>query len=55
LIQPVVAQWSSDLEAVAQQLEQTGKTVIWVAHAGQLLGLMAIADTSNKTLSLPSV
>jgi Zn2+/Cd2+-exporting ATPase len=26
-------------------LEQTGKTLVWVAHAGKPLGVMAIADT----------
>ncbi len=28
-----------------QQLEAEGKTVVWVAHANQLLGIIAVADT----------
>ncbi|MBW4545645.1 MAG: heavy metal translocating P-type ATPase [Symplocastrum torsivum CPER-KK1] len=36
---------SSTLHTHAQQLEAEGKTVIWVAYAGQLLGIIAIADT----------
>jgi Cd2+/Zn2+-exporting ATPase len=36
---------SSTLHTHAQELEAEGKTVIWVAYAGQLLGIIAIADT----------
>lgn len=36
---------SSTLSDRAQDLEAEGKTVIWVSYAGQLLGIMAIADT----------
>ncbi|MGG6264344.1 heavy metal translocating P-type ATPase [Leptolyngbya sp. AN03gr2] len=35
---------SEKLIASAQQLEATGKTVVWVAYAGELLGMIAIAD-----------
>lgn len=37
--------WSSALIASAQQLEETGKTVVWVAYAGKALGMIAISDT----------
>lgn len=33
------------LNTEAQHLEADGKTVIWVAYAGELLGIIAIADT----------
>ncbi|NEQ23549.1 MAG: heavy metal translocating P-type ATPase, partial [Microcoleus sp. SIO2G3] len=36
---------SSTLHTHAQQLQAEGKTVIWVAYAGQRLGIIAIADT----------
>lgn len=36
---------SSTLHTHAQQLEAEGNTVIWVAYAGELLGIIAIADT----------
>jgi Cd2+/Zn2+-exporting ATPase len=36
---------TSTLHTHAQELEAEGKTVIWVAYAGQLLGIIAIADT----------
>lgn len=36
---------NSQLQTHAQQLEAKGNTVIWVAHAGQLLGIIAVADT----------
>ncbi len=35
---------SSTLHTHAQELEAEGNTVIWVAYAGQLLGIIAIAD-----------
>lgn len=35
---------TENLVASAQQLEATGKTVVWVAYAGKLLGIIAIAD-----------
>lgn len=40
-----VSGWSDALIADAQQLEATGKTVVWVAYAGKPLGVIAIADT----------
>lgn len=40
-----VSGWSDVLIAVAQQLEEAGKTVVWVAHAEKPLGIIAIADT----------
>lgn len=40
-----VGGWSEDLFQSVQQLEETGKTVVWVAYAGNPLGVIAIADT----------
>ena len=37
------------LHTHAQQLEVEGKTVVWVAYAGEVLGLIAIADTPRPT------
>ena len=37
------------LTTKAQQLEAEGKTVVWVAYAGELLGIIAIADTLRPT------
>ncbi|OWY67787.1 heavy metal translocating P-type ATPase [cyanobacterium TDX16] len=37
--------WSDWLIASAQQLEGAGKTVVWVAYAGEPLGVIAVADT----------
>jgi Cd2+/Zn2+-exporting ATPase len=37
------------LTTSAQQLEAEGKSVIWVAHEGALLGIIAIADTIRLT------
>lgn len=34
-----------ELTQISQQLEAEGKTVVWVAHANQLLGIIAVADT----------
>ncbi len=39
----------STLKLRAQQLEAEGKTVIWVAYAGEVLGIIAIADTLRPT------
>ncbi len=36
--------WSDALSAFVQQLEASGKTVIWVAYAGKPMGVIAIAD-----------
>jgi Cd2+/Zn2+-exporting ATPase len=40
-----VTGWTDRLITTAQQLEDDGKTVVWVAEAGQPLGLIAVADT----------
>jgi Cd2+/Zn2+-exporting ATPase len=37
------------LKTQSQQLEAEGKTVVWVAYAGELLGIIAIADTIRPT------
>ncbi|HEY9632163.1 MAG TPA: heavy metal translocating P-type ATPase [Coleofasciculaceae cyanobacterium] len=37
------------LRTEAQQLEAEGKTVVWVAYKGALLGIIAIADTLRPT------
>jgi Cd2+/Zn2+-exporting ATPase len=37
------------LRTQSQQLEAEGKTVVWVAYAGELLGIIAIADTIRPT------
>lgn len=34
-----------ELTQISQQLEAEGKTVVWVAQANQLLGIIAVADT----------
>ena len=43
-IQNQVGGWSEQIIASAQQLEESGKTVVWVAYAGEPLGVIAIAD-----------
>ena len=40
-----ISGWSETLVASVHQLEEAGKTVVWVAYAGKLLGVIAIADT----------
>jgi Cd2+/Zn2+-exporting ATPase len=40
-----VSGWSVALIQAALRLEETGKTVVWVAYAGKPLGIIAIADT----------
>ena len=37
--------FSSNLTHHYQQLEKEGKTVVWVAYAGELIGIIAVADT----------
>ncbi len=37
------------LKTQSQPLEAEGKTVVWVAYAGELLGIIAIADTIRPT------
>ncbi len=47
-----VEDWSNTLIELAQFLEQEGKTVVWVAHAGQALGIIAVADVVRLDASL---
>lgn len=44
-VQATVQTVPADLLSLTDQLEQAGKTVVWVAEAGKVLGLIAIADT----------
>jgi Zn2+/Cd2+-exporting ATPase len=44
-IQDKVGGWSEQIVVSAQQLEESGKTVVWVAYEGEPLGVIAIADT----------
>ncbi len=44
-VEATVAHLPEDLMKASEALEQEGKTVIWVAQAKQVLGLIAIADT----------
>lgn len=44
-VQDQVKGWTDLLIASAQQLEEAGKTVVWVAYAEKPLGIIAIADT----------
>lgn len=44
-IQDKVGGWSEQIVGLAQQLEESGKTVVWVAYDGEPLGAIAIADT----------
>ena len=37
------------LRSQSQQLEAEGKTIVWVAYAGELLGIIAIADSIRLT------
>ncbi len=43
-VQSLDFKWNMDLQAQATTLQQAGKTVIWVAQAQQILGVIAIAD-----------
>lgn len=38
-----------NLQIQAQHLETAGNTVVWVSYGGQLLGIIAIADTPRPT------
>lgn len=40
---------SSDLVEQSQQWESDGKTVVWVAYGGEILGMIAVADTVRPT------
>lgn len=44
-----VNSWPNPLIQLSQQLEMEGKTVVWVAHAGELLGIIAVADIVRPT------
>jgi Zn2+/Cd2+-exporting ATPase len=44
-VQSNVQTMPTNLLTTANQLEQEGKTVVWVAEASEVLGLIAIADT----------
>lgn len=44
-IRDKVSGWSEQIVGLAQQLEESGKTVVWVAYEGEPLGAIAIADT----------
>jgi len=41
--------WPEPLIQLSQQLEIEGKTVVWVAYAGELLGIIAVADIVRPT------
>lgn len=43
-VQPLVSVWNDELESQATTLQQSGKTVVWVVRANQVLGIIAIAD-----------
>lgn len=40
-----ISKFSPELNKSSQNLETEGKTVVWVAQANQLLGIIAVADT----------
>jgi Cd2+/Zn2+-exporting ATPase len=44
-VQSTVQMVPQDLLNITNQLEQEGKTVVWVAEANEVLGVIAIADT----------
>lgn len=44
-VQEQTNNFPSNLMPVSQQLEKEGKTVVWVAYAGELVGIIAVADT----------
>lgn len=44
-VQAQTRQVSNDLVEQSQQWESEGKTVVWVAYAGEMLGMIAVADT----------
>ncbi|MBE9112918.1 heavy metal translocating P-type ATPase, partial [Nodosilinea sp. LEGE 07298] len=48
-VQTQVKDVPSNLVEPSQQWESEGKTVIWVAQAGELLGLIAVADRVRPT------
>lgn len=44
-VQKHVSDWPEPLQALADQWEQKGETVLWVAYDRQILGLISVADT----------
>lgn len=44
-IQSEIAHFPTTLIAESERLKQDGKTIVWVAAAGKLLGIIAVADT----------
>ncbi|OKH36167.1 ATPase [[Phormidium ambiguum] IAM M-71] len=44
-VQAQVKEFPANLIEISKQLENEGKTVVWIAHAGVVLGLIAVADT----------
>jgi Zn2+/Cd2+-exporting ATPase len=44
-VQSQVDSYSDALTKQSQKWEQEGKTVVWVAHADRILGIIAVADT----------
>lgn len=44
-VQEQITSCTAELNQLSQQLEAEGKTVVWVAQANQLLGIIAVADT----------
>lgn len=44
IVETQVKDISKDLSRQSQQWESEGKTVVWVAQSGQMLGLIAVAD-----------
>lgn len=48
-VQAQVNHVATNLIEQSQQWEAEGKTVVWVAYAGEILGLIAVADTVRPT------
>jgi len=44
-----VSNWPDSLIQLSQQLEMEGKTVVWVAYAEEVLGMIAVADMVRPT------
>jgi Cd2+/Zn2+-exporting ATPase len=47
-VQEQANNFPSDLMQLSQQLENEGKTVVWVAYAGKVIGIIAVADTVRQ-------
>jgi Cd2+/Zn2+-exporting ATPase len=48
-VQAKAAPAAADLIEQSQQWEASGKTVVWVAWAGEIIGIIAVADTVRPT------